>query len=132
MFYETSYSPLTIGTAVLLEIIAAALALSFGGPRFILIYSLVPLFFLFNVFSVTVAIDDEAVRVRYGIGIFGSTIPFEVIQNLDVVRANLISWLYNPGQEDVLKIVLRYGGETLVPLGDPRRLIELISGGMRR
>ena len=131
-YYESRISYILI---TLLLVLQAAIiffcGIRFGAATTILV-SLVPLLLFLGFCGMRVIIDDDVIYVVSGVGLTLHNIPFEVISGYDVVPNTYLSWLYDPAQETVLRLMLRDGSSALIPIGEPRRLVEIISGQLRR
>jgi len=96
-----------------------------------LLLAFIPIMIVLCFFSLRVVIDYDLLVTTYGVGLITRSVPFELIQSYEVVPNMSLSWVYSPTQEYVLKIFLRNGDSFRIGVGDPGRLMELISSSLR-
>lgn len=86
--------------------------------------------------TLTVEVDDRAIRLWFGIGLIRKTIPLaEILSSRPVrnrwwwgwgIRAIPGGWLYNVSGLDAVEVVLRNGKVFRIGTDEPQRLHEFI------
>lgn len=96
--------------------------------------------FLFG--TLTVTVDDEAVKIRFGIGLIRKTVPLAGIDSCKVVRNKWwYGWgirfirggvLYNVSGLDAVEILLKNGRKCRIGTDEPGKLEEFINGKLNQ
>jgi|GEM_PF-5147568 len=121
-----------VGGFVVLQVIAVILGLYYFGMPTAIVITLFLLFMFLNLFSLQVVVSSDSLRLNYGLGLFSYSVPLEFIQSCEIVPNNYWTWFYDTSRGYVLKLNLRDGSKKIIGVGDPKRMIELISAHLRR
>ena len=116
--------------------IGAYIRLRDPGPLLVfLLISLVETIF----FSLTVTVNEAAVRLRFGIGLIRKTIPLRDVTACFPVRNSPLcgwgiryiggGWLYNVSGLDAIEVTLRDGRKIRIGTDDPQGLMQAIQNG---
>ncbi|MFO1415071.1 MAG: hypothetical protein U1F10_14425 [Burkholderiales bacterium] len=87
--------------------------------------------------TLTVTVDDEELRLSFGLGIVRTAVPLADIAGVDRVRVRVWwgwglhwtpgGWLYNIGGRDAVKVAVRRGRGVLVGSDDADRLFDALA-----
>jgi hypothetical protein len=138
----TAYKHTQRGTVIIVSMLAMTamfVVLGVTVARQLLITSPLLLIALWLFHSLTVEIDDEKLRWRFGPGIISKSVPLTEIVSARVVRTNFIEgwgihlsrfgWLYNVSGQDAVAIVLKNGKPFALGTDEPAALVEAINRG---
>lgn len=87
--------------------------------------------------SLTVEIDDEKIKLKYGNSAFRKTFKIGDIQSACSVRNNWVcgwgihyygkGWLYNVAGLDAIEIIFKNGKQARIGTDEPNELVEMIN-----
>ena len=131
-YQENRPSLIIIGLFVLLEMFVTihVVLMGFNIVHFILAgFGLLAFLFLFRL---KIVIDDECVLLSWGIGAFCRDIAVGDMRAFTLApNRNIAAWIYNPFGEQIVVIELRAGGRVLVPVTEPKKVMEMLGSKHR-
>ena len=87
--------------------------------------------------TLTIAIDDERLSWRFGLGLFRKSVPLAEVVSAEPVRTTWIEgwgihltwrgWLYNVAGHNAVRVVLRSGNSFLLGTDEPMKLAEALT-----
>jgi hypothetical protein len=123
---------LLIGIAVIVVLIALTDLHWVTIPVLVFLAVMLPLFY-----SLTVEIDEERLRFRFGVGPLGKTIPLSEIEKAEPVTNRWShgwgihrtpqGWLYNVSGLDAVEVTLKSGERLRIGTDRPTELVEAIN-----
>jgi hypothetical protein len=134
--YRRTQRGMLIYVAALLPLTFATFAIAQAIPFAAWLTGILGVLIAISFGSLTVIVDDDAVRLRFGIGIGRRTIPLSAIRSAKVVDASAISgigirwlgdgWLYNVAFGSVVELALDDGKRMQIGAPDPKALLAAI------
>ena len=137
MYRHTQFGLLT-AISLGIAIIVTLVVVSETGEWFGLIIAGVLLLTELLFATLTVAVDRDALRFHFGIGLIRKTIPLRDIETVRVVRNSWLygwgirytphGWLYNVSGLGAVELQLRSGKKMRIGSDEPNRLARAIEG----
>jgi hypothetical protein len=141
-----NYRHTQFGTAVVVSLLigigVTVLLSTQSGPSPVLYWIVTPVLIILAVciflfFSLTVEIDEEMLRFRFGIGLIRKSIPLGQIVSAEPVRNRWIygwgihmtphGWLYNVSGMMAVQVTLTNGKSLRIGTDEPQRLADAIN-----
>lgn len=84
-------------------------------------------FALASIYSVRLALDEQMLKLSYGVGIFSTTIDIFGIQSVRIgPNERFWAWMFSALSPNVVVLTLREGPETSIPTANPNKLVEVL------
>jgi len=141
-----NYRHTQFGTAVVVSLLigigVTVLLSTQSAPSWVLCWIVTPVVIILAAcvllfFSLTVEIDEEMLRFRFGIGLIRKSVPLGEIEKAEPVRNRWIygwgihmtpnGWLYNVSGMEAVEITLKSGKRLRVGTDRPKELAEAIA-----
>ena len=131
-YNQSRISLVVCGILLVLELALLIFGLKAGNLSLAIVSILITSALFLILFSASVHVSRDAVVVSYGVGVLRQVISLQDIQRMDIVANNSLLSVFEPGREHVLRLTLRSGKRVTVPVGDAKRMMEVISAHNRR
>ncbi len=139
MYKHTQFGLVTLASLVVSGIVAGYVVYDLQDWAGVAVSATI-LFIVLLFASLTIVVDSEAVRLRFGIGLIRKTFKLSDIESVRVVRNSWLygwgirytphGWLYNVSGLGAVELLRRDGKKTRIGSDEPEKLAEAISSAM--